>query len=695
VVPQEIAGIDVSGSTVKIFSGVIAEKVDIFLDSKKVLSGDYWSELRIPIVLDNRAEPQNRYVVAVHIYPKNKWIPNVGVPLINIAYSRVEEKAFELDSFIQELRFAKILDGKLTGTAAEEFDLNVFDKSPSIIVDHIEKSRIKLSSLSEKAKEFEVHLAAHAHIDMNWFWSWGDTITTIKDTFGTMVRLMDRYPDFRFSQSQAATYKVAEQKFPGIFKTIQQYVEKSNWDIIASMWTEADLNMVGTEALVRQFLEAKLYVKKRFGFEPQVCWGPDTFGHTWTLPQIMIKTGCKYYYFNRCDRGHPIFWWRSPDGSKVLVYRGIGWYGNTVTPKNVVDTAVELYNRYGLKVSMFVFGVGDHGGGATTEDIKVAHQIQKRKVLPKVFFSSTHRFFEEVEKELLDKTIPVINDELQFVFDGCYTTHGDIKRYNRLCERLLVDAEKFSVFSGKYPKDVLRKAWRNTLFNQFHDILDGSGSSEAYIYPIELAEEAVKIADETLKASLERLTEEMKFSMKGVPIVVFNSLSWDRVDVVKVKVPKSMMPRNPIVVSADDEKEYFVQVSDDEVIFVATVPSMGYKTYYLVEMKRTEGDSSGLTSGENVLENEYFRVEIETESGTISSLRDKDAGRFVFNKNRYPGTRPIFSNLLRVLYELPHGMSAWIIGEISRTENLIRGAETELVEIGPVRATIKTVHHYR
>jgi alpha-mannosidase len=122
---------------------------------------------------------------------------------------------------------------------------------------------------------------------------------------------------------------------------------------------------------------------------------------------------------------------------------------------------------------------------------------------------------------------------------------------------------------------------------------------------------------------------------------------------------------------------------------------LGYKTYYLVEGGGTEEGSTSLAESDNVLENEYFRAEIEKESGTVKSLYDKTAGRFVVQKNRYLHTRPVFSNLLQVLYELPHDMSAWVIGEISRTDNLIRGAKAELVENGPVRATVKVTHRFR
>lgn len=690
VIPKEIAKIDVSDSVAKMFSTVILDKIEIYMDSEKVFSADYWADLRDhKVLLDEKASSGKSHVVAIHFHPKYEPI---GVPSFSISYSLVEKIVFEIELFIQELRFAKFLDERLTKKTCKDFRLEVFNGKPSALVEEINKAQAKLASLSQNAKEFKVHLVAHAHIDMNWLWPWEDTLDTIKETFSTMVKLMDKYPDFCFSQSQAVTYRVVEEEYPELFEAIKRHVKRGNWDITASMWTEADLNMVGTEALVRQFLEAKRYVKEKFGFEPMVCWEPDTFGHIWTLPQVSSKAGSKYYYFSRCGKGHPIFWWQSPDGTRVLAFTSV--YDNVLTPKNIVDVAIDLYSRYGLKTSLFVYGVGDHGGGATIEDVEAVHEIQRKQVLPTIAFSSTHSFFEEVEKEPSIKALPVINDELQFTFDGCYTTHSDIKRYNRLCERLLVDAERFSILSGKYPRDSLRRAWLNTLFNQFHDILDGSGVPEGYILPVKLAEEAVRIADETLKDSIETLAERIKFSGKGIPIAVFNSLSWDRTDLVKVKVPKRLMPQNPVIVSPDGQEKLPVQVAGDEALFLAKVPSMGYKVYYLAEGSPAKKDLTGLSASENAIENEFFKFEVEKNSGTIVSLYDKAAGRFVFKKTRYPYTTPVFNNLLQVLYELPHDTSAWIIGEISRTENLIRGAEVELVEYGPVRASFKVVHKY-
>ncbi len=690
-IPEEIEGIKISNSTVKFFSSAIINKSEIFVDGRKVLSADYWMELRGPkIILDEHTKPGKEHTIAVHLFPKHE---PVNVPQFYVTYSNIENLSFEIESFIEEIRFAKLLDKDLTIKVLEEFDLNAFRGDILRLIREIEKARKKLLPLSKKAKEFKVYLIAHAHIDMNWLWPWEDTVNTIRDTFSTMVNLMSKYNDFHFSQSQAITYKVVEDNFPELFERIRQYVKRGNWDITASMWVEADLNMAGTEALLRQFLYARRYINEKFGVKPKICWEPDTFGHIWTLPQILRKFGIKYYYFMRCSKGYPLFWWEGPDGSRVLAFTSV--YHNVVTPKNIVDVAIDFYERYGLKTSMFVYGAGNHGGGATIEDIEATYEMRKKPTLPELFLSSTQTFYEEVEKEIEKKglAMPIINGELQFTFDGCYTTHSDIKRYNRLCESLLIDAEKLGIIANVYEKDTLKKSWLNVLLNQFHDILDGSGTAEAYIYPKKLAQEALRTAENLINSAIKALCNKIKFSRDGLPVVVFNTLSWDRTDLVKVKIPAHLIPKNPVAVSYDGREKCPIQLCGDEIIFIAHVPPMGYKTYYIIEGNL--GKHSILKGSNDTLENENFRIEINRSFGTIRSLYDKVNNKFVFKEERYPDTGLVLSNLMQILYELPHPMSAWIIGPISKIENLIKDVTVELIEKGPVRATIKVSRKYR
>jgi len=689
-VPENVSGIPIKGSKVKLFSYVITTGAEVYVDSKLVLSADYWTELRGPmIVLSENVKPGETYVVAVKLYPCTEPI---GIPEFNVTYSNVEDVLFELDAFMEELKFASLIPGggEAVEKVAEEFDVRVFSESYDRLLAEIEKARSKLSHLSNEVKKFRVHLVGHAHIDMNWLWSWRDTIETIKNTFKTMLNLMDKYPVFHFSQSQAVTYMVVEELFPEIFNRIRERVKSGNWEVTAGTWVEADLNMGGNEALVRQFLYGKRFSKDRFNIDVEVCWEPDTFGHPLTMPQIVKKAGMKYYYFMRCGKGFPIFWWESPEGSRILAFNSV--YNNVVYPRTVCSIAREVYGKHGLKTSMFVYGVGDHGGGPTLEDIEIALKIMNKPLLPTVVFSSAREFFREVEDEIRlgRKELPVVRGELNFTFDGCYTTHADMKRYNRLCERMLVDAEKICCIADIYPRDKLADAWRKTLFNQFHDILDGSGIRETYEYSKKLAEDALKCARAVMDMALEKLASSIKFKEDGLPIVVFNPLPWPRRDIVKVKVPSHLIPAKPIAVSSNGLVEP-VQVCEDGLIFVADVPALGYSTYYL-----KEGTVDFETLAKDLtLENEFLRVTVDARTGTIRELYDKKANRIVFNRFQYEATQPKENNLFQVLHEAPHPMSAWIIGEITNVENLLKPEEVKLVENGPVRSKIRVVYRYR
>jgi alpha-mannosidase len=691
VVPERVSGIDVAGSKVEIVSFIMTLGAEVFVDGSLVLKEGYWTDFRGPrIVLTQKAAPGDTHVVAIRAFnllPISKGA-KAGIPGMNLAYESIERIAFEIDSFCEELDFATVLPkGRdLVRKVAKEFDTGAIAKGSDLLLREIEAARTKLSVLSKYAKQFKVHLIGHSHIDMNWLWPWQDTVRVVRRDFCTITSLMDKYPDLHFSQSQVATYKAAEDSDPQLFEKLKEKVQAGNWDITASTWVEADLNMGGTEAMIRQVLYAKRYLKEKFGFEPRVCWEPDTFGHPATLPQILRQGNLPYYYFMRCGKGYPMFWWEGPDGSKVLAFTSV--YNNFVTPANVVQVAKEFYRRYGLRTSMFVYGVGDHGGGPTIEDINAAHLIRAKPTLPNATLSSTHSFFDEVSGQ--KPRLPTVKGELNFIFDGCYTTHGDIKRHNRLCERLLVDAEKLSAMASLSPKKELLEAWRNVLFNQFHDILDGSAVGDTYVHAAETAQQAIGTANMIIGESISKIAGSVRFSTNGLPIVVFNTLSWDRKDIVKVKVTKDLIPKHPCVIDAQG-KRGAAQADGDTILFIAEVPSLGYNTYYLSE---GEQEDRVLVSDRLVLENENLKVELDRDSGAIKSLYDKPNKRFAIKSPRDDATMPVMSNLLQVLYETPAAMSAWVIGQISRVENLIKGAKVEILDRGPVRARVRVTHEH-
>jgi len=683
-IPESIEGIPVEGSKIDIFSSAVLTPMEVFIDEKKVFSANHWADLRGPrILISENAAPEEKHIIVIHTLTKKGM---ASIPLVEICYSKIDDIALELASFIEEIKFSQELPGgeKLLKKTLERLSVNnILTSKIEELLNIINQAREVLSPLKPLAKQHNIHLIGHAHIDMNWLWPWEETIDICKRDFSTVTHLMEEFPDLCFSQSQAVTYELMEKKFPEIFEKIKQKTNEGRWDITASTWVEGDLNMAQGEAIVRQLLYGKEYIKKKFGIEPKICWEPDTFGHPWTIPQILKKSGIEYYYFMRCGKGFPMFWWEGPDGSRVLAFNSA--YNAFINPSSLAKLSQDFVKKYGTKNAMFVYGVGDHGGGPTREDIKTAKKLDKKGTFPHLEFSTTHKFFETIAKENLN--LPVVKDELNFVFDGCWTTHGDIKEHNRKCERLLLDTEILSSIAkslgGDYPE--LKESWKKTLFNQFHDILDGSAIHSSYAYSDKLAEEVESLAKNIITKNLSFLGNKIGTKDKGVPILVFNPLPWERKDIVKIDIPENLP--SSFIVKDTEGGNFPAQIFGNKLVFVATLPPTGYKTFFIAEGK-DEGNE--IISSENfILENESFKLEISEKSGCITYLYDKKNKKIIMKEKRNEATCPVMNNLLQVLYELPHSMSAWVIGPISKVENLLKNAEVSLLTTGPVMGTIR------
>ena len=427
---------------------------------------------------------------------------------------------------------------------------------------YITEKESLLRQFSVYLKKYCSHLIGHAHIDMNWLWDWENTLDTARRTFSQVEKFMDQYPEFCFSQSQAALYKAMEDNCPQVFESMKKMIKDSRWDVTASTWVEGDLNVASGEALIRQSLYAKHYIREKFGVESQVGWCPDTFGHPATYPQILKKCGIDYYYFCRCGKDVPVFYWEGIDGSRVLAFNDPTGYNGVVGAHLIsrFDRSIGNHREKGasaggfvdalgechIKKDLFSYGVGDHGGGPTVRDLEKALVLKEKEAFSQIKFSTTHRFFDEVQKEM--KNIPVIKGELNYIYEGCYTTHADIKKYNRQCENQLVVAEVFasivSVFGFDYPLDKIRQAWQDTCFNQFHDILDGSGINLGYDYSQQLAEQAISTASQTIDEATGYISSLISLPQKkkeAIAIVIFNPLSWIREDILEIDLSELNM----------------------------------------------------------------------------------------------------------------------------------------------------------
>ncbi|MFZ2053682.1 MAG: glycoside hydrolase family 38 C-terminal domain-containing protein [Candidatus Aminicenantales bacterium] len=552
-----------------------------------------------------------------------------------------------------------------------------------------------------KPRDFTAHLIGHAHIDLAWLWRWEETVHDIAThTFQGTLEQMDKLPGLTFAQSQAAVYEVMEKQYPALFEKIKDKVKSGTWVPVGGMWAEPDLNMPDGEAFARQLLYGKKYFLEKFGADVTVGWNPDGFGHNFQLPQILSKAGIKYYVFERCAPDKtPVFWWEGLDGSRLLAYVPPGWY--LVDLKNGVrDLLDQASKNTALQDFMLLYGEGDHGGGPRATDLAAIRKFRADKNHPRLEFVTPEKYFRIIQSAGVE--FPVLKQELNFTFPACYTTQAETKKYNRQLESLLLSAEKFSavaVSSGArsyYPERDIDESWKIVLRNQFHDILDGSSIGPVYDESRRYYEAARARAQRALDFSLEAIANQIDTRGEGVPLLVFNPLSWERTEPVEATVD-FVRPAAAIKVIDGSGAEVPYQILDrraapdkNEIrfLFIAEkVPSFGYKTYRILEADAGQEFQTPLSVEDLTAENESFKLALDPRTGWMRSLYDKEKGREVLGAE---------GNVLQAIVDEPPNMSAWELGLKEILRNIGQdGATVEVLERGPVRALLRVKNVFR
>ena len=562
-------------------------------------------------------------------------------------------------------------------------------------------------------KEYTAHVTGYAHIDMAWLWRWEESIYDIMyNTFKNQLELMDQHPEFTFAQDQAIVYEMMERYYPDIYKGILYRVKTRNWIPVSSTWTQVEENMPDGESLVRQFLYGQKYSKEKFGRYVRVAWQPDVFGHPYSMPQIARKAGIEWFLFGRPanPRRPPIFWWQGPDGSRVLGYNPPGWYTQEVNHQNFTVHMMSEAQRVGVKDMLVLFGQGDHGGGPNPTDLANIAKLQSSPDDAQVKPSGVEDYFNLLLT--VKKDFPVWDGEHNPVFDGCYTTQVEMKRNNRRAEQLLLAAEKMSEWAtfGHYrdyfPSRDVGEAWKLTLLNQTHDLLPGSGIGPIYRDAARQYDEIFERGERALKFSLECLGLQLDTRGEGIPLVVYNTQSWDRTDLVTAEISSPSLPRQMVathgteVVPVQVLKPATREGSRERatIAFVASrVPQMGLKLYRLVPAGGKSLTTS-LQAGMKprpFLENEFLRVELNPATGNIARVYDKQAKREALRGD---------GNFLVALEDTAeqarksvpdYSGPAWDIGLTGVKWDVNKAERVELIEQGPARATLRVLRRSR
>ena len=551
----------------------------------------------------------------------------------------------------------------------------------------------------------------HTHIDVAWHWTVAQTREKVARSFSTALRLMEEYPEFVFMSSQPQLYKFLKEDYPQIYEKIKQKVSEGVWEPEGAMWLEADCNVTSGESLVRQIMFGTRFFKKEFGVKNEVLWLPDVFGYSAALPQILQKSGIKYFMTTKISWNqfnmfpYDTFMWRGIDGTEILTYfittkdpyynpnSFFTTYNGQIHPGSIMG-GWERYQQKNINNDILIsYGFGDGGGGPTMEMLETARRMSKGiPGCPKVQMGTSADFFHRLEDAVKgDKRLPKWVGELYFEYHrGTYTSMARNKRDNRKSEFTYQNAEFLSAVAMgmglSYPQDSINRAWENILLNQFHDILPGTSIKEVYDVTKKEYEQILESGKGIINNALGVIAPNIR--LNNASVLVFNTSSFKRSDVAVVDMPQSSDG-----LSVRDENGNILpgQVIDDNgtkkyMFFATNVPPRGYKAFTMLDGNATA--DSGIQCEEDRLENRFFRINLD-KNGRISSLYDKVNRRQILKEGEK-------GNVLQAFEDKPMNYDCWDIDiyyqekmwEIDNVESM------RVIENGPVRAGIEIRRHF-
>ncbi len=440
----------------------------------------------------------------------------------------------------------------------------------------------------------DVALIAHSHLDIAYYWRRIHAVQKNLRTVLIQLRLMDKYPDFKYTHTQPYVYETLEKYYPEVFEELKEKVEKGQFEPVGAMYVEPDCNVPSAESLIRQCLYGQQTYKRMFGKTVNNAWLPDVFGNSWILPQILKKSGVEYFVSNKMSTWndtnrfpHNNFIWRGIDGSDVLACVPPTHFITWNMPSQIQENWEAYIDKDSGGQTMNMFGYGDGGSGCTEEMIELMHRFEKLSVMPKCEHMGGAEFLERNLKN--NDSLETWDGELYLeMHRGTFTTKSNMKRANRQLEYKLRTAEMLSVLRGEDNTAELTDIYKKLLINQFHDILPGS-----HIHPV--YEDAMADYDDINK----RLD-----TMIGTGSKYFNTLNFTRDALTFVPNKKGTATRYGV-------KGNWI-IPDIPALSSASLRATSYKKEWL-----TVGDT---------VETPFYSVQFNAD-GSIASLFDKELER--------------------------------------------------------------------
>lgn len=542
-----------------------------------------------------------------------------------------------------------------------------------------------------------VSVIGHTHIDVAWKWDLGQTREKAVRSFATALRLMERYPDFQFMLSQPQLYEYVKEDAPELFQKVKERVAEGRWEVEGAMWLEPDTNIPSGEALVRQIIHGRRFFREEFNKESEVLWLPDVFGYSAALPQILSKSGIKYFATSKLGWNqynifpYTTFHWVGLDGSDVLVQLITTQEDGNKTARTTYNGmlgaphVIGNYNRHSQKEltknTLMPFGYGDGGGGPTPQMMEKYHRLKQGiPSVPTIKMEPVKEYFHRLEKCLAEQEhVPSWKGELYFeCHRGTYTSIAEIKRNNRKAEFLLKQLEQLYTLlylnGAPYPQRELQTLWQLLLLNQFHDTLPGSAIAAVYEDSAKQFSQLFEQGGKLLEQALHILTAPKKDY-----VTIYNTTGFVRSELLELAGNYSLADEQGTLRSQTTHKD------GDAVTLVQLLelPANGSKSYCKAPQNP---EQSRMTITEGLMENDYFRIALN-EYGEFSSIWDKRAGRELLSG---------LGNVITAYQDLPSRHDNWNIDVFYNKKSfpMRENVVVQVVERGPLRATLRVEKNF-
>lgn len=543
-----------------------------------------------------------------------------------------------------------------------------------------------------------VHLLGQSHLDIAWLWTLRESRRKAARTFASMLRLMEEFPEFRFAQSQPLLLQWIKSDHPELFKAIRERVAEGRWEPAGAMWVEPDCQMPSGESLVRQIAQGKRFYREEFALDVNTAWLPDTFGFAWTLPQILAKSGIRYFFTTKLSWNdtstfpYNSFRWKGPDGSTVLAHMPPVGLEGRIKPSDLRASWEHFRHQEQLSDVLQTYGHGDGGGGPETRDLHLVSFLQQLPTLPPARLTTLRDFVQKLEEH--QKELPEWNGELYLEkHRGVFTTNGRIKKAHRESERALYTAELLSVLAllvggRKYPETELDRSWKRFLQNQFHDILSGTVIRDAADEAVRDLERVRTAAEGIARNASAVLARSVRRRNREHHVTVYNTLPWARDAYVEVSVKSK---DRSFAVSDSDGNAVEYQITGRSkgtttlLCWVPRIPALSGLHLSIIPSDAKPAPAAAWKVTTRMIETPVYRIRLDSQ-GHFTSIQEKRSRKEVLQK----GQR---GNALQTFHDAPDEWEAWDLapGYDNRKADVLKFKSARVVEQGPLRMTLEVV----